>query len=131
MRIQEHLLTKPSTSQYSAPLDGLRALRALAVFALHATGERIAGGFLGVDVFFVLSGHLISGLLCDEYDRAGTIDFGRFYVRRGATPPPRDDRDARLRGAGPASCPFYMGRYSDSERGALAVRRTSCAVGAI
>jgi peptidoglycan/LPS O-acetylase OafA/YrhL len=75
-------VTKPSTAQYSAPLDGLRALSALAVFGLHATGGRIVGGFLGVDVFFVLSGYLITGLLCDEYDRTGTIDFSRFYVRR-------------------------------------------------
>ncbi len=63
-------------------LDGLRAVAVAAVVLYHADQEWIPGGFLGVDVFFVLSGFLITSLLLVELDRAGGIDFGRFYLRR-------------------------------------------------
>jgi peptidoglycan/LPS O-acetylase OafA/YrhL len=63
-------------------LDGLRAFAVLAVVAYHADVEWAPGGFLGVDVFFVLSGFLITSLLLVELDRSGRVDLGRFYLRR-------------------------------------------------
>jgi peptidoglycan/LPS O-acetylase OafA/YrhL len=67
---------------YWPALDGVRALSVLAVVAVH-TGVRIGhAGAFGVEVFFVLSGFLITSLLLDEHGRRGTIDLGGFYVRR-------------------------------------------------
>jgi peptidoglycan/LPS O-acetylase OafA/YrhL len=62
-------------------LDGLRALAVLAVMAFH-TSPAAHGGFLGVDVFFVVSGYLITTLMLREYERTGRIDLRAFYVRR-------------------------------------------------
>ncbi len=69
---------------YRPELDGLRALSMLAVVAYHAQihGAGLAGGFIGVDVFFVLSGALITQLLLSEEARSGTVSLPRFYVRR-------------------------------------------------
>jgi peptidoglycan/LPS O-acetylase OafA/YrhL len=61
-------------------LDGLRGLAVGAVLLFHL--ERLDGGFLGVDLFFVLSGFLITSLLLIEHRSRGTIDLGRFWVRR-------------------------------------------------
>jgi peptidoglycan/LPS O-acetylase OafA/YrhL len=61
-------------------LDGLRALAVLCVLGYHMAALR--GGYLGVDVFLVLSGFLITGLLLAERDRTGLISLGRFYTRR-------------------------------------------------
>ena len=63
-------------------LDGLRALSVLFVIAFHAHFALARGGFLGVTVFFVLSGFLITGLLLREQDQSGEIQLGRFYARR-------------------------------------------------
>ncbi len=63
-------------------LDGVRAVAVIAVVLYHADVPWIPGGFLGVDVFFVLSGFLITSLLLVELDRTGRIDFKRFYIRR-------------------------------------------------
>jgi peptidoglycan/LPS O-acetylase OafA/YrhL len=65
------------------PLDGVRAIAVLAVVASH-TFIRAGGGFLGVDVFFVLSGYLITSLLLKEKASTGRIDFVGFYRRRVA-----------------------------------------------
>ncbi len=65
---------------YNPALDGLRALAVLAVLGFHL--NVLTGGFLGVDVFFVLSGFLITGLLLAERDRTGSVSLGRFYTRR-------------------------------------------------
>jgi peptidoglycan/LPS O-acetylase OafA/YrhL len=65
---------------YRPALDGLRAVAVLAVLAYHAGW--IPGGFLGVDVFFTLSGFLITTLLYQEHARTGTISIRGFYVRR-------------------------------------------------
>ena len=62
-------------------IQGLRALAVLAVVAHHLVG-RPAGGFVGVDVFFVVSGFLITGLLLREHERTGAISFRSFYARR-------------------------------------------------
>lgn len=63
-------------------LDGLRAVAVALVIAFHCDRNGVTGGFVGVDVFFVLSGFLITTLLMDECDQTGTIAVGRFYIRR-------------------------------------------------
>ena len=72
--------TKPTT--YMPGLDGLRTFAVFAVILYHLNTPYISGGFLGVDVFFVLSGYLITGILLREWTAHGTIDLKRFYVAR-------------------------------------------------
>ena len=67
---------------YSPSLDGLRAIAVIAVIAYHAGASWLPGGFLGVDLFFVLSGFLITTLLLDEFRRWGSIDLLAFWGRR-------------------------------------------------
>jgi peptidoglycan/LPS O-acetylase OafA/YrhL len=67
---------------YLPGLDGVRALAVIGVLLYHADLTWIRGGFLGVDVFFVLSGFLITSLILEEFDRSGRIDFGKFYLGR-------------------------------------------------
>jgi peptidoglycan/LPS O-acetylase OafA/YrhL len=64
-------------------LDGLRALAVIAVFAYHLDETAVPGGFLGVDVFFVLSGYLITSLLLDEWGQHGSVWLFGFWRRRG------------------------------------------------
>jgi peptidoglycan/LPS O-acetylase OafA/YrhL len=68
--------------RYIAALDGVRAFAVLAVFAQHAGVPGTGGAGIAVDVFFVLSGFLISGILLDEVKRSGRIDLFGFYKRR-------------------------------------------------
>jgi len=63
-------------------LDGLRAVAVLAVMMLHVDPLHMAGGYLGVDIFFVLSGFLITFLLLEEWKRTGSVKLKDFYVRR-------------------------------------------------
>lgn len=67
---------------YLPGLDGVRALAVLGVLLYHADLDWMPGGFLGVDVFFVLSGFLITTLIVEEMDRRGRLDFKQFYIRR-------------------------------------------------
>lgn len=67
---------------YASALDGLRGLSVLSVLIFHAVPTWLTGGFLGVDIFFVLSGFLITSLLLKEFDDTGKIDFLKFYSRR-------------------------------------------------
>lgn len=67
--------------RYNPSLDGIRALAVLAVVSFHCGAPWAGGGYLGVDVFFVLSGYLITSLLLAEH-RTGAIHVGRFYARR-------------------------------------------------
>lgn len=69
------------SSGYRADIDGLRAVAVLAVLGFHAFPGHVPGGFLGVDIFFVLSGYLITGLLLAETAR-GDFSFANFYTRR-------------------------------------------------
>src|SRR6185295_10848878 len=71
---------EPLKLGYRPALDGLRGVAVLAVMVYHS--GLIRGGFLGVDVFFTLSGFLITTLLLEEYARTGTLAIGRFYIRR-------------------------------------------------
>jgi peptidoglycan/LPS O-acetylase OafA/YrhL len=63
-------------------LDGLRAVAVAAVLVFHLGRGWLPGGFLGVDLFFVISGFLITTLLLAELERSGRIAFGAFYLRR-------------------------------------------------
>ncbi|MGH3472074.1 MAG: acyltransferase family protein, partial [Nocardioidaceae bacterium] len=65
-----------------AGLDGVRALAVIVVVGYHAGIGWMQGGFVGVDVFFVLSGLLITGLLVERWDRNGHIDLPIFWLRR-------------------------------------------------
>ncbi|TFB73715.1 acetyltransferase [Cryobacterium glaciale] len=65
-----------------AGLDGLRALAVIAVALYHFFPAILPGGFIGVDVFFVISGFLITGLLVSEHTRTGRISLRRFWQRR-------------------------------------------------
>ena len=67
---------------YVPGLDGLRALAVIAVIVYHANKQWLGGGFLGVEVFFVISGYLITLLLIAERERTGTVSFGQFWFRR-------------------------------------------------
>ena len=72
--------------RYRPEIDGLRAISVVAVVIFHAEffwrGKQILpGGYLGVDVFFVISGYLITSILLDEL-AGGRVDFWRFYMRR-------------------------------------------------
>ncbi|CAN5843990.1 acyltransferase family protein [soil metagenome] len=71
-----------STLSYMPSLDGLRALAVLAVLAYHADLPWARAGFLGVDVFFVISGYLITALLLNEHTRSGRVSLRRFWGRR-------------------------------------------------
>ena len=73
--------------RHEAALDGLRGLAVAAVVIFHL--DHLGGGFLGVDLFFVLSGFLITSLLVSEERTRGAIRLGRFWARR-----------ARRRGSG-------------------------------
>jgi peptidoglycan/LPS O-acetylase OafA/YrhL len=67
---------------YRPDIDGLRAIAVLSVFLYHLGIPGFRGGFVGVDVFFVISGYLITRLLLTEYDTTGKIDYRAFYLRR-------------------------------------------------
>ena len=71
-----------STVPYLPGLDGLRALAVLAVIIYHADSSWLSGGFLGVEVFFVVSGYLITLLLLAEQERTGRISLRAFWGRR-------------------------------------------------
>ena len=99
----------PARLGYIPALDGLRALAVIAVLLYHADQKWIPGGFLGVDVFFVISGYLITLLLIGEHERTGTVSLRNFYFRRarrllpalfllliGLSIPLWGDRDARF-----------------------------------
>jgi peptidoglycan/LPS O-acetylase OafA/YrhL len=67
---------------YMPGLDGIRAFAIGAVLLFHGGATWLPGGFLGVDVFFALSGFLITGILLKEFGKTGRLDVGRFYLSR-------------------------------------------------
>ena len=72
---------KPASAGKRLDIQGLRAVAVVAVVVEHVSGWP-RGGFVGVDVFFVISGFLITGLLLREHERTGRISMRRFYLRR-------------------------------------------------
>jgi peptidoglycan/LPS O-acetylase OafA/YrhL len=67
---------------YLPGLDGMRALAVVAVMVYHANSDWLPGGYLGVEVFFVISGYLITLLLISEKERTSTVDMKHFWIRR-------------------------------------------------
>ena len=68
--------------RFRGDIQGLRAVAVLSVLVFHAGVTALPGGFVGVDVFFVISGFLITGLLLKEVDRTGRVGLAEFYARR-------------------------------------------------
>lgn len=66
---------------YRADIDGLRALAVLAVVIFHLNKQWLPGGFVGVDIFFVISGFLITGIVARQA-ASGSFSFADFYMRR-------------------------------------------------
>jgi peptidoglycan/LPS O-acetylase OafA/YrhL len=77
-------MSRPQDSRlpYLPGIDALRAIAVLAVFLYHAGVGWMPGGFLGVDVFFVISGYLITSLLLSERRSTGKVRLGQFWLRR-------------------------------------------------
>jgi peptidoglycan/LPS O-acetylase OafA/YrhL len=75
------IAAEPGSSAYRPDVDGLRALAILSVVAFHAFPEFAPGGFVGVDVFFVISGYLISSIILKAL-ASSTFTFAEFYARR-------------------------------------------------
>jgi peptidoglycan/LPS O-acetylase OafA/YrhL len=71
--------TKPS---FRADIEGMRGIAVLLVLLFHASIPGFNGGFVGVDIFFVISGFLITGMLLREYESSGKISLSNFYARR-------------------------------------------------
>lgn len=69
-------------NKYLPSIDSLRAIAVIAVIIYHIDANYLPGGFLGVDLFFVLSGYLISSLIIKEYKKTGTLNLYNFYIRR-------------------------------------------------
>jgi peptidoglycan/LPS O-acetylase OafA/YrhL len=77
-----HSLVTAARLSYVPGLDGLRAIAVIAVLLYHADIIWFRGGYLGVDVFFVLSGYLITSLLLAEWDATSRVDLTQFWFRR-------------------------------------------------
>ena len=75
------MTTHFSHPKYRPDIDGLRAIAVLSVVAFHAFPNWVKGGFIGVDIFFVISGYLITSIIFQNLDR-GTFSIGEFYLRR-------------------------------------------------
>jgi peptidoglycan/LPS O-acetylase OafA/YrhL len=74
--------TNISKVPYLPGLDGMRAFAVVAVMIYHANSSWLKGGFIGVEVFFVISGYLITLLLIAEHEKAGVVDMKGFWIRR-------------------------------------------------
>lgn len=75
------VLLASASRPYRADIDGLRAIAVLAVIAFHLGVPWVRGGYVGVDIFFVISGFLITGIIAEEIE-AGKFSLSDFYIRR-------------------------------------------------
>jgi peptidoglycan/LPS O-acetylase OafA/YrhL len=83
MRAARHALKVPPVPRdFRRDIEGMRAIAVIGVLLWHAGVTVVPGGFVGVDVFFVVSGFLMTALLLEEARARGRIDVGRFYARR-------------------------------------------------
>src|SRR5690349_13446714 len=73
---------RPYETGFRPDIEGLRAVAILAVLGFHAALPVMPGGYVGVDVFFVISGYLITGMLLAEVEKRGRFSLMRFYARR-------------------------------------------------
>ena len=81
----KHMSVEPKntgTRRYITGFDGLRVLALLGVIFYHLLPFAVPGGYLGVPIFFAVSGYLITDIFIQEWDRTGKIKVGSFYVRR-------------------------------------------------
>lgn len=78
---QHYRSPKPHSDTYRPDIDGLRALAVLSVVGFHANPRLLPGGYVGVDIFFVISGFLITSIICRNLER-GRFSFVDFYARR-------------------------------------------------
>jgi len=80
---RDHKVTPPAgRTRFRADVEGLRAIALLVVLLYHAEVAWLPGGYVGVDIFFVISGFLITGLLLREVEHTGRVRLGQFYARR-------------------------------------------------
>lgn len=68
--------------KYVPSIDGLRALAVIAVIAYHLNFSWAKGGFIGVDIFFVLSGYLITNILLTQWEKTQSLQLKQFWIRR-------------------------------------------------
>lgn len=78
----EHQAHGNNAAGFRSDIEGMRAIAILFVALYHAGLSLLPGGFVGVDIFFVLSGYLITGILVREIENTGKVDFVTFYARR-------------------------------------------------
>jgi peptidoglycan/LPS O-acetylase OafA/YrhL len=76
------ITTRSKSERYIPAIDGLRAISVIAVLLYHLTLPWWPGGFLGVDLFFVISGYVITRLILDSIERSSALDLRRFYRSR-------------------------------------------------
>jgi peptidoglycan/LPS O-acetylase OafA/YrhL len=123
----------PAGKAFRQDIEGLRAVAVLAVVLFHASVPGVGGGYVGVDVFFVISGFLISGLLWREVANAGTVRLRRFYGARARRLLPAsaavgvataiasacllDPLEARKVFLDAISCALYVGNYGFALQG--------------
>lgn len=74
--------TPASRGEYRPDIDGIRGAAAIMVMGFHAKVPGFEGAYIGLDLFFVVSGYVITGLLMHEFTKTGTIKWGAFYARR-------------------------------------------------
>ena len=83
LRAARHALKVPPVPRdFRRDIEGMRAIAVIGVLLWHAGVPLVPGGFVGVDLFFVLSGFLVTSVLLSELDRTGRIKVGMFYARR-------------------------------------------------